>query len=70
MNDPYVQKFLNGLGIAISIAAVVMLIVGIWASADPEPVENFKVVDRYKNCSVIRYTDSTNRWNYLLHCPL
>ena len=70
MNDPYVQKFLNGLGIVISIAAVVMLIVGIWASADPEPVENFKVVDHYKNCSVIRYTDPTNRWNYLLHCPL
>lgn len=46
-----------------------MLIVGIWASADPEPVEKFKVVDRYENCDVVRYTDYTNRWNYLLHCP-
>lgn len=46
-----------------------MLIVGLWASADPEPVEKFKVVDRYENCDVVRYTDHTNRWNYLLHCP-
>ena len=35
-----------------------------------EPVEKFKVVDKYKNCSVVRYTDPTNRWHYLLHCGL
>jgi hypothetical protein len=69
MNDPYVQKFLNGLGIAISIAGVAMLIVAVWASADPEPVEKFKVVDRYEKCDVVRYTDPTNHRNYLLHCP-
>jgi hypothetical protein len=33
-----------------------------------EPVERFKVVDRYKNCEVVRYTDPSNQWHYLLHC--
>ena len=37
---------------------------------DVEPVEKFKVIDKYKNCNVIRYTDPTNRWHYLLHCGL
>jgi len=35
-----------------------------------KPVERFKVVDKYKNCTVVRYTDPTNRWHYLLHCGL
>jgi hypothetical protein len=35
-----------------------------------EPIEKFKVVDRYKNCDVVRYTDPSNQWNYLLHCGL
>jgi len=35
-----------------------------------EPVEKFKVVDKYKNCNVVRYTDPSNQWHYLLHCGL
>ena len=35
-----------------------------------EPIEKFKVVDRYKNCDVVRYTDPSNQWHYLLHCGL
>jgi len=35
-----------------------------------EPVEKFKVIDRYKNCDVVRYTDPSNQWHYLLHCGL
>jgi hypothetical protein len=36
--------------------------------SNSEPVEKFKVVDRYKNCEVVRYTDRSNQWHYLLHC--
>jgi hypothetical protein len=28
----------------------------------------FEVVDHYKNCDVVRYTDPTQRWEYFLHC--
>lgn len=35
-----------------------------------ESIEKFKVVDRYKNCDVVRYTDPSNQWHYLLHCGL
>ena len=35
---------------------------------DAGPVTKFKVVDQYEGCQVIRYTDPSNRWNYLLKC--
>jgi hypothetical protein len=34
-----------------------------------EQSPKFQVVDKYENCDVIRYTDTTQRWNYLLKCP-
>jgi hypothetical protein len=47
-----------------------LLLLGFATFKDVEPVEKFKVIDKYKNCNVIRYTDPTNRWHYLLHCGL
>jgi hypothetical protein len=45
-----------------------LLLLGFATFEDAEPVEKFKVVDQYQGCEVIRYTDPTNRWNYLLKC--
>jgi hypothetical protein len=45
-----------------------LLLLGFATFKDVEPVEKFKVVDQYQGCEVIRYTDPTNRWNYLLKC--
>jgi hypothetical protein len=47
-----------------------LLLLGFATFKDVESVEKFKVIDKYKNCNVIRYTDPTNRWHYLLHCGL
>jgi hypothetical protein len=33
-----------------------------------EPTEKFKVVDKYKNCDVVRYTDRSNQLHHFLHC--
>lgn len=33
-----------------------------------EPIEKFKVVDHYEGCTVVRYTDRSNQWHYLLKC--
>ena len=57
--------------IACAIVITGLLLLGFATFKDSaEPTEKFKVVDKYKNCSVVRYTDPTNRWNYLLHCGL
>jgi len=45
-----------------------LLLIGFATFKDVGPIEKFKVVDQYQNCEVIRYTDPTNRWNYLLKC--
>ena len=37
--------------------------------ATPETTtEKFKVVDSYKGCDVIQYTDPSQRYQYFLHC--
>ncbi len=36
---------------------------------EPETtMEKFKVVDNYKGCDVVQYTDSSQRYQYFLHC--
>ena len=58
-------------GVTCAIVIAGLLLLGFATFKDSiEPVEKFKVVDKYKNCSVVRYTDPTNRWHYLLHCGL
>jgi hypothetical protein len=54
--------------ITCTIFIAALLLLGFATFKDVEPVEKFKVVDRYQGCEVIRYTDPTNRWNYLLKC--
>jgi hypothetical protein len=61
----------------IIVPGFVLLLYGIFGTADKadreavivEKYQKFEVVDTYKNCSVVRYTDPSQRWNYLLHCP-
>jgi hypothetical protein len=56
-------------GVAWSIGVITgLLLIGFATFKDVEPIEKFKVVDQYQGCEVIRYTDPTNRWNYLLKC--
>jgi len=40
----------------------------VFKTEDTEQPPRFQVVDKYENCDVIRYTDSTQRWNYFLKC--
>lgn len=55
-------------GLVIGISGIFLIAYAIMSST--EPSEKFKVVDRYKNCNVIRYTDSSNRYHYFLRCSL
>lgn len=61
----------------IIVPGVVLLLYGIFGTTGGntpeakvvEQYQKFEVVDTYKNCSVVRYTDPTQRWQYFLHCP-
>ena len=61
-----------GKGVAFGLLGMGLLILLIWVlnGANPEtnPEERFKVVDSYGSCDVVRYTDSSNRYNYFLDC--
>ena len=52
-----------------SILFSIVFVFGLYAvfkTEDAEQTPRFQVVDTYVNCDVIRYTDSTQYWNYFL----
>lgn len=56
--------------IACAIVIAGLLLLGFATLKDSvESTEKFKVMDHYDGCTVIRYTDPTDRWHYLLKCP-
>lgn len=61
--------FLRGCCVTILAFATTGLLASIFLLSDkPEGKSNFEVIDTYKNCNVIRYTDPTGRWHYFLRC--
>jgi len=68
MNDftNFAYKF---LWFGICIFAIFAMLYGIFKPTPEKKVESkFEVVDQYQNCSVIRWTDPSNRWQYFLKC--
>ncbi len=63
------QKLYRFLWFTICIFAIFAMLYGIFKPTTKEVVESkFEVVDKYQNCSVIRWTDPSNRWQYFLKC--
>ena len=58
----------RGFLFSLAIIGIFLFLVILFGNKEIDPVEKFKVVDKYKGCEVIRYTDSTGRWDYLLDC--
>jgi hypothetical protein len=65
--DHRTDMIIRAVVTSIAILGFLLLTYAI-VESNSEPVEKFKVVDRYKNCEVVRYTDRSNQWHYLLHC--
>jgi len=59
-------EFARGLVFAMGIVGVFVITVALMGK--PEPTEKFTVVDTYKGCDVVRYTDRSNDWQYFLDC--
>lgn len=64
------NEFARGVALGIGIVAVLGLIIAIVGTEDISPEKKFQVVDRYKQCDVVRYTDDTQRWHYFLDCSV
>jgi hypothetical protein len=66
------NEFLRGVAVTIGIVGVLILFIAFIST--PESPQNgvespkFGVVDQYKNCDVVRYTDPSNRYRYFLDC--
>jgi len=68
MMDPIERNQIIATSI-IAAAMLILLFYGMYSTTQEEESPKFQVVDKYENCDVIRYTDTTQRWNYLLKCP-
>jgi hypothetical protein len=62
------NEFCRGATFVLAMMAAVALVFGVLATREENPPVKFVVVDKYEGCDVVRYTDSSNGWNYLLHC--
>ena len=62
------NEFFRGGTFVLAILATFLLVVAIIGKPEEEPQQKFKVVDTYKGCDIVRYTDPSNRWNYFLDC--
>lgn len=63
------REFSKGASFVILVMAVmglILAIAGTWG--EKESIEKFTVVDKYKECDVVRYTDRSNSWHYFLYC--
>jgi hypothetical protein len=55
-------------GIAFT-GLLLLLFYMVFDESEPEPSkQKFKVVDNYKGCDVVQYTDPSQRYQYFLHC--
>lgn len=63
-----IGEFFQGLATVL----VILLVFGAFIIAlsrhSPQST-SFEIVDKYKNCNVIRYVNESNRYIYFLHCP-
>jgi hypothetical protein len=62
------NEFAKGASFVIVVMGVFVLFIGLIGTPEVEPTEKFKVVDKYEECSVVRYTDPSNNWHYFSDC--
>ena len=62
------NEFARGFAVALGIFGVSIIFIAMITPNNPTPEKKFEVVDTYKGCDVVRYTDPSTRWNYFLDC--
>jgi hypothetical protein len=62
------NEFAKGATFVIVVMGVFVLFLGLIGNHEAKPEKKFEVVDKYEECSVVRYTDRSNTWHYFLDC--
>lgn len=63
-----ISEFFQGLAAVLVVLLVFGAFIIAFSQHSPQPT-SFEIVDKYKNCDVVRYVDPSNRYHYFLHCP-
>ena len=61
-------EFVRGAGFVILTLGAFMVLLVFLGNGSNKAQTKFEVVDTYKGCDVVRYTDRSNNWHYLLDC--
>jgi hypothetical protein len=59
---------LQAVMLGLVFGAFIVLLIAMIFSKPETTREKFKVVDSYKGCDVVQYTDSSQRYQYFLYC--
>lgn len=63
------NEFIRGVVFFIIVIGFFFSFMFLLSYLNQDNFENkFVVVDKYKECDVVRYTDPSGRWNYFLDC--
>ena len=63
------NEFRNGVALTLGIVGIAMLIIAALSNNTPIDESSFEVVDRYKECDVVRYAPhQVAEYKYLLYC--
>ena len=63
------DEFRNGVALTLGVVGIAMLIIVALSNNTPINETSFEVVDKYKECDVVRYTpQQTATYKYFLYC--
>jgi len=63
------KEFRNGVALTLGVVGIAMLIIVALSNNTPINEASFEVVDKYKECDVVRYTpQQTATYKYFLYC--
>ena len=64
------KEFRNGVALTLGVVGIAMLIIGALSMNDaPIDESSFEVVDKYKECDVVRYAPhQVAEYKYFLYC--
>ena len=61
-------EFVRGAGFVLLTMGAFMAFLVFLGNGTNKAQTEFEVVDKYDGCNVVRYTDRSNSWHYLLKC--
>jgi hypothetical protein len=67
-NKEAAYELARGFTLCLGIVVTALSLVVIFSPNEKQSGAKFEVVDRYKQCDVVRYTDRSNGWNFFLDC--